>query len=130
MDNGQYGSFTPMVSGKRGGQLQEPRFQKHTRELYLILYPKELENDVIELLESVGVPGYTELPKLVGRGRRIRHFDNPVWPGATGAVFTVVSQEQSEALTRPFEALAERMEARSKGINGLHMFALPCRQVI
>ena len=59
-----------------------------TRQMYFILYPKELEDEVIQALESAGVPGYTEMPKMVGRGRHIRHFDNPVWPGATGAVFT------------------------------------------
>jgi len=130
MDNGQYASLTRMVWSERDVLPQRSRDPKHSRELYLILYPKELEDDVIQLLEALGVPGYTELPKLVGRGRRIRHFDNPIWPGATGAVFTVVNQEQAQALTAPFEALAERMESRSNGLNGLHMFALPCRQVI
>src|SRR3712207_2632007 len=60
-------------------------------EMYLILYPKELEERIIETLEAAGVPGYTEFPKLIGRGRRIKHFDSQIWPGATGAVFTVIS---------------------------------------
>ncbi|HEY1292744.1 MAG TPA: hypothetical protein VGJ60_06580, partial [Chloroflexota bacterium] len=64
---------------------------RETRELYLILYPKELEDEIIQALESTGVPGYTEMPKMIGRGRHIKHFDNPVWPGATGCVFTVLS---------------------------------------
>jgi len=45
------------------------------QEFYLILYPKELEDEVIQTLEATGVPGYTEMPKMVGRGRHIRHFD-------------------------------------------------------
>src|ERR1051326_7372382 len=59
-------------------------------EMYLILYPKELEDAVIGTLESTGVPGYTEMPKMIGRGRHTRHFDNSIWPGATGCIFTVV----------------------------------------
>src|SRR5439155_4160538 len=102
-----------------------------TREMYLILYPKELEEEVIQTLESAGVPGYTEMPKMVGRGRHIRHFDNPVWPGATGCIFTVVTHEQAQtALLPPFEALAASLETRSHGLYGLHIFALPCEQVI
>ena len=101
------------------------------RELYLILYPKELEDEIIQALESTGVPGYTELPKMIGRGRHIRHFDNPVWPGATGCVFTVVSAQVARSSLLPtFKALAANLETRSHGLYGLHIFALPCQQVI
>lgn len=104
----------------------------HTsREMYLILYPKELEDEVIEVLESTGVPGYTEMPKMVGRGRHIRHFDNPVWPGATGCVFTVVTPHEAQTTLLPsFQALAASLETRSHGLYGIHIFALPCTQVI
>ena len=101
-----------------------------TMELYLILYPKEREETILETLESIGVPGYTEFPKCIGRGRRIKHFDNPTWPGATGAIFTVISREQAPALVRPFRALNRQLEERSHGVAGLHIFALPCQQVI
>ena len=88
--------------------------------LYLILYPKELEDEIIETLEAAGVPGYTEFPKLIGRGRRIRHFDNPIWPGATGAVFTVLTAEQEPMLVPSFQTLAKQLEERSQGLFGLH----------
>jgi hypothetical protein len=102
-----------------------------TREFYLILYPKELEDEVIQALESTGVPGYTEMPKMIGRGRKIRHFDNAVWPGATGAVFTVLTPEEArERLLPTFRSLAASLDARSHGLYGLHIFALPCQQLI
>jgi hypothetical protein len=102
-----------------------------TREMYMILYPKELEREVIETLESTGVPGYTEMPKMIGRGRHIRHFDNAVWPGATGCVFTVVTPEEARAGFLPaFEALAASLETRSHGLYGIHIFGLPCEQVL
>ena len=102
-----------------------------TREMYFILYPKELEDEVIQTLEAAGVPGYTEMPKMVGRGRRVRHFDNPVWPGATGALFTVLSRVEAQAHLIPsFRSLAASLESRSNGLYGLHMFALPCEQLI
>src|ERR1700750_493310 len=72
-----------------------------TREMYLILYPKELEDEVVQVLESTGVPGYTEMPKMVGRGRHIRHFDNPVWRGATGCIFTVVTPHEARTALLP-----------------------------
>jgi hypothetical protein len=51
---------------------------------------------------AAGAPGYTEAPKLIGRGRRIRPFGNPIWPGATGAVFTAPTAEQEPMLVPPF----------------------------
>ena len=102
-----------------------------SREMYLILYPKELEDEVIQTLEAAGVPGYTEMPKMIGRGRHIRHFDNAVWPGATGCVFTVVTPSAAHSTFLPaFEALAANLETRSHGLYGIHIFALPCEQVL
>ncbi len=101
------------------------------REMFLILYPKELEDEILAALESTGVPGYTEMPKMVGRGRHIRHFDNAVWPGATGCIFTVLSDSEARARFLPtFEALAASLDTRSNGLYGLHIFALPCEQLI
>ena len=102
-----------------------------TRQMYLILYPKELEDEVIQTLEGVGVPGYTEMPKMIGRGRHIKHFDNAVWPGATGCVFTVITPAEARgALLPAFEALAASLETRSHGLYGIHIFGLPCEQLI
>ena len=102
-----------------------------SREMYFILYPKELEDEVIQTLEAAGVPGYTEMPKMIGRGRHMRHFDNPVWPGATGALFTVLTRAEAQANLIPsFRALAANLDTRSNGLYGVHMFALPCEQLI
>jgi hypothetical protein len=104
---------------------------RETRELFLILYPKELEDEIIQTLEATGVPGYTEMPKMIGRGRHVKHFDNSIWPGATGCVFTVLSHREAQAHLLPtFAALADSLDTRSKGLYGLHIFALPCEQLI
>jgi hypothetical protein len=105
--------------------------ERGPREMYLVLYPKELEDEVIQALESTGVPGYTEMPKMVGRGRHVRHFDNAVWPGATGCVFTVLTAAEAQTRFIPtFQALAASLDTRSHGLYGIHIFALPCAQVI
>jgi hypothetical protein len=102
-----------------------------TGEMYMVLYPKELEDEVIEALESTGVPGYTEMPKMVGRGRHTRHFDNAVWPGATGCFFTVLSSAEAQSRFLPtFQALAASLDKRSNGLYGIHIFGLPCEQLI
>ena len=86
--------------------------------------------EVLEALESSGVPGYTEFPKLIGRGRHTRHFDNPIWPGAVGAIFTVVHPQLAEGLVQSFTTLDQVLDARTRGLHGIHLFALPCQQLI
>src|ERR1700694_1744989 len=116
---------------KQPGAVGVQEKDQSAREFYLILYPKELEDEVIQSLESTGVPGYTEMPQMLGRGRHVRHFANAVWPGATGAVFTVVTPEEARTTLLPtFEALAASLETRSHGLHGLHIFAMPCEQLI
>ena len=119
-----------MVLVEREQRRERADERERARELYIILYPKELEDEIIETLESLGVPGYTELPKMIGRGRRVRHFDNPIWPGATGGVLSVLTADQARQLVPAFEAVAAKLETRSHGLYGIHVFALPCRQVI
>jgi hypothetical protein len=71
------------------------------------------------------------MPKMVGRGRHIKHFDNAIWPGATGCVFTVVTPQEAHSRLLPaFKALAANLDTRSKGLYGVHIFVLPCSQVI
>ena len=119
-----------LAGGFDEAQEDESELLGPTMELYLILYPKEREETILQTLEAIGVPGYTEFPKCIGRGRRIKHFDNQIWPGATGAIFTVIPREQAPTLVRPFRALNRQLEERSHGVAGLHIFALPCQQVI
>ena len=117
-------------------QLQTPPVaadgdERESREMYMLLYPKELEDEILQALESTGVPGYTEMPKMIGRGRHTKHFDNSVWPGATGCIFTVLAPRQAQESFLPtFRALAASLDTRSHGLYGLHIFALPCAQLI
>jgi hypothetical protein len=97
--------------------------------MYLVLYPESQKEEVVELLDSVGVPGFTETQKVVGRGRRGRHFDNPIWPGADGMIYTVVGPTHSQALATALANYSRTLEGRSKGLTGLHVFTWPCEQL-
>ncbi len=101
-----------------------------TRTFYLILFPRELEDEVVQALEQLGLPGYTEFAKLTGRGPRGRHFDNPVWPGSEGSIFTVVGPEDGARLRVAIAKLSSEFEGRSRGLYGLHLLAWPCEHVL
>jgi hypothetical protein len=100
------------------------------RDLYLILFPSTLQERVITILEAVGVPGYSEAADLIGRGPRGRHFNNPIWPGATGEIFTAVGSDQGRVLMESLRELDRELERDSRGLYGLHVLTWPCQMLL
>lgn len=98
--------------------------------LFLILYPDSVQEDIIQILDSVGVPGFTETEKVVGRGTRGRHFDNPIWPGADGMIYAVVGPAHVRPLAAALTDCNRSLEMRSKNLYGLHIFTWPCDQLL
>jgi hypothetical protein len=99
------------------------------RAFFLIVFPQALEDEVVALLDGVGVPGYTEARKVMGRGPKGRHFDSAVWPGADNTIFTVVGGEQSGALSSALIHFNALLEQRSHGFYGVRVFTWECTQV-
>jgi len=107
-----------------------PQAPSLARELYLILFPNGFEEQVEGILDEIGAPGYSEGPNLVGRGSRGRHFDNQVWPGATGEIFTAIETDQAEALMQRLRALDDELQRSSRGLHGLHVLTWPCQRLL
>jgi len=98
--------------------------------MYVILYPDSCEEEVVQILDSIGVPGFTETRKVVGRGRRGRHFDNSIWPGADGMIYAAVGPTHSRALAEALTNYSRSLELRSRGLSGLHVFTWSCDQLL
>jgi hypothetical protein len=111
-------------------QGSDQRTRLPTRTMRWILYPRNLDDEVIDILDAVGVHGFTRTDKVVGRGPRGHHFENQIWPGADGMIYTVVDTRQIDTLTSALAGLSRALEARSNGLYGLHVFTWPCEQLI
>jgi hypothetical protein len=98
--------------------------------MFVIVYPDTCEEEVVQILDSVGVPGYTETRKVTGRGQRGRHFDNSIWPGADGMIYVVVGPTQRSELASALTSYNRSLEERSRGLSGLHVFTWPCDQML
>jgi hypothetical protein len=94
--------------------------------MFVILYPDTREEEVVQLLDAVGVPGYTEARKVTGRGQRGRHFDNSIWPGAEGMIYVAVGASQRLALASALSNYNRSLERRTRGLSGLHVFTWAC----
>jgi hypothetical protein len=98
--------------------------------MFLILYPQSAEEDVVSILDEIGVSGYTETDKVIGRGPRGHHFDTQIWPGADGMIYCVVDSDKRDALANTLGSFNQALERKSKGLYGLHIFTWTCDQLI
>src|SRR4051812_18839990 len=88
------------------------------RTFCVILFPAHFEDRIEAVLDGVGAPGYSRAPDVTGRGERGRHFNNAVWPGATGEIFAVLDDACAERLVRQLTALSASLDAESPGLYG------------
>ncbi|MBV9578285.1 MAG: hypothetical protein JO057_06830 [Chloroflexi bacterium] len=98
--------------------------------MYMILYPELAGEDVMNVLDRVGVPGFTEFAKVTGRGPRGRHYDTNIWPGADGVIYCVVPSDLTDTLRQELAALNSRFQSSSNASRGLHVFTWACEQQI
>lgn len=96
----------------------------------LLIFPEGVEDEIIEILDQLGVPGFTQSKRVTGRGPRGRHFDNPIWPGTDGAIFTVIDREQASLLANQVVQLSQKLESSSRGLYGVRMFTWNCQQLV
>jgi len=110
--------------------LQSAPRRDDARTFCLVLFPAHYGEQVEAILDSVGVPGYSRTHDVVGRGPRGHHFDNAVWPDATGEIFTIVNDECAHELARQLTALNATLSAQTHGLYGLHVLTWACRALL
>ena len=85
-----------------------------------IMHDVVLEDDVQDLLDELGVVGFSRWKRMTGRGPKSgARMDNHVWPGANAGVVAVVEDEMASRLMGRLQIL--RDEAGGK--TGVWAFA-------
>jgi hypothetical protein len=72
--------------------------------MLLIVYSGETPQQVTDVLEQVGVQGWTELTGAHGVGATGRREGTRAWPGASAVFFTVLDTAQAETALAKLEA--------------------------
>ena len=64
--------------------------------LIMICYNEAIDDEIMELLNEAGVPGYTKWRKVLGKGQSSGlHLLSHIWPKANNVVFAVVPTEDA-----------------------------------
>lgn len=99
--------------------------------MLLIVFREQLEEEIHGLLTELDVTAFSEVHKVGGTGQTGAAFHTFTSPGVNAMVMTALSEEHA---ARVIAGLKEFRDQRMKGQRGvkvpLHVFALPCQQVV
>jgi Nitrogen regulatory protein P-II len=94
--------------------------------LVMILVDADRAPDVERVLEARGLPGYTEIPQVLGKGHTGRKLGTRAFPGATTLYFTVIPATDVDGLAGELRHLRE---ARGPA-EGLRAFTLDTEELV
>lgn len=94
--------------------------------LLFITYDADFDEDLMEMLNSLGVAGFTKWDRVLGKGQKGEpRLDNPVWPGFNCAVAAVVGDDDQERVLEELKKYSFQREGK-----GFKVFVLPVLTVI
>jgi hypothetical protein len=75
-----------------------------------VAYDHAVDEEVIDILEGLNVPGYTKWNEVEGSGGRGRHLGTPVWPNLNNAMLTILDDDATVTkLVASFAELKKRV---------------------
>lgn len=94
--------------------------------LLMIMVDSNHREDVERILDAHDVPGYTELPNVLGKGKSGRKFGSRAFPGSNNLYFTAVDGNICQTLCKELKELDEK----SGPEEGLTAFILDAELVV
>lgn len=78
--------------------------------LVMICYNEAIDNEVIEVLDRVGVNGYTKWTKVLGKGTTSGpHLYSHIWPKANNVIVTVLTEEMTATIFTDIHKLKRKL---------------------
>lgn len=76
----------------------------------LIMHNVAIDEQVNEILASVGIDCYTKFTNVLGKGRLSDpHLDTDVWPGVNYGTFVVTDQPEAKQIMEKVRRLREKL---------------------
>ncbi|MDK2800083.1 MAG: hypothetical protein PWQ70_1702 [Clostridiales bacterium] len=94
--------------------------------LLFITYDVDYDEEVMEILESLKITGYTKWDRVLGKGKNSDpKLDNSVWPGFNCAIAMVISDEHQEEILEKLKKFSLKLNG-----TGFKVFVLPVLTII
>ena len=94
--------------------------------LLFILVDSNHRDDVEAILDAQNVPGYSELPTVLGKGATGKKMGSRAFPGSSTLYFTILNPGMCEGLCGELKALRDKAGPEE----GLRVFSLDAEMVL
>jgi len=94
--------------------------------LIFITYDVDFDEEVMEILNSLEITGFTKWDRVLGKGKNSEpKLDDPVWPGFNCAIAAVISDEEQEKILGSLKRFSSQLDGK-----GFKVFVMPVLMVI
>lgn len=97
--------------------------------LALLVFNFIHDDGIRSLLQSLNVPGFTEIPQVYGTGESGKRFGTHAFPGHDTLIFSVLADNQAETLADALERIKARLGDRRKP-GGVKLFVMNIERVV
>lgn len=94
--------------------------------LLMIVVDANHQEDVEEILDRHQVPGFSELPNVLGKGETGRKLGSRAFPGSSTLYFTVIDPSICKSLCGELQALNDKIGKEE----GLFAFTMEAERVV
>jgi nitrogen regulatory protein P-II len=94
--------------------------------MLFMIYDVDFDDDVMDVLSTCCVTGYTKWGRVLGKGERSEpKMDDSVWPGFNSAIMMAVESDLEQQVFEALQSLHKRM-----GGKALKVFGWPLERMI
>ncbi|MBT9437714.1 MAG: transcriptional regulator [Desulfobacterales bacterium] len=94
--------------------------------MLFMIYDVDFDDDVMDVLSTCCVTGYTKWSRVLGKGERSEpKMDDSVWPGFNCAIMMAVESDIEQQVFEALQSLHKRM-----GGKALKVFGWPLERMI
>jgi hypothetical protein len=95
--------------------------------MVLISYYVGIEEELSETLSSLGIEGYTQWERVLGRGKTGGpHLGTHVWPKTNALLAVVLENDKASLLLEK----VRQIKTTPVGKEGIKAFLLPCEEMV
>jgi nitrogen regulatory protein PII len=93
--------------------------------MVMISYNQAVDEEMTEVLEKLGVTGYTKWINVLGRGRKGgEHLGSHVWPGKNCVMFLAVDEGKKQEIIEEVKVMRKTVAHE-----GIKAFVMPLEEI-